>query len=130
MGRDYNKQIMKSQWIEHKGRRIFFADYSGFGSDSQALYREVEQAVDVIAAEPRRSVLVLSDFSNTVETMKNLDTVRQLIRRSNFAVSKRALLGIGGIRRIFLTTFASVTGGTQIQIFEDRASALDWLVSS
>jgi hypothetical protein len=38
---------MKSHWIEHKGKSAFFADYSGFGSDFNALRQEVEEAVDV-----------------------------------------------------------------------------------
>ena len=120
---------MKSHWLEHKGKRIFFADYSGFGRDFEALRLEVEAAVDTIAKEPRKTVLVLSDFHATVETMDNLNTVRKLLNRSNPAVIKRALLGVSGMRRIFITTFSNVTGDTLVQAFDDQAAALDWLVA-
>jgi hypothetical protein len=73
--------------------------------------------------------LVLSDFSNTVETMKNLDVVRHLVQRSNPAVIKRALLGVGGIRRVFITTFTNVTGGMKVEAFDQREDALEWLVA-
>jgi hypothetical protein len=62
--------------------------------------------------------------------MNNLNTVRQLVRRSNSAVIKRALLGVGGIRRIFITTFSSVTGDTLVEGFDDRKTALDWLIGT
>ena len=120
---------MKSHWIEYKGSRIFYADYTGFGNDNEALYREVEEAVEILAKEPKKSVLVLSDFSDTVETMKNLEVVRQLVKRSNFAVIKRALLGVSGVRRVFITTFANVTGGMKVEGFDNREDALEWLVA-
>ncbi len=121
---------MKSRWIDYKNRRIFFADYTDFGNDSEGLRAEVAEAVDTIAREPSKSVLVLSDFSGTVETMKNLDVVRQLVKRSNAAVIKRALLGISGIRSIFMTTFSNVTGGVKMEAFDNREAAMDWLIKS
>jgi hypothetical protein len=120
---------MKSQWIEHQGQRIFYADYSGFGDDTQALRQEVEQAVDLLAREPEKSVCVLSNFEETNSSMSNLNTVRQTIQRANSAVIKRALLGVSGGRRIFLTTFSNVFGDTKVKAFDTREQALDWLVS-
>ncbi len=119
---------MKSCWITYKDKRVFFADYSGFGSDSDALAAEVSQAIDTIALEPQKSVLVLSDFTGTTETIKNLDIVRRLVKHSNAAVIKRALLGLGGVRQVFITTFGNVLGGMKVQAFDSREEALDWLV--
>lgn len=124
----YNSAAMKSHWIEHKGRRIFFADYSGFGTDSDALRQEVEDAVAVIAAEPEKSVLVLSDLTGTVESTTNMRIIRQVVPRANRAVVKRALLGFSGSRRILLTLFANVLGDTRVAAFDDKETALDWLV--
>jgi hypothetical protein len=120
---------MKSLWIDHKGKRIFYADYSGFGSDNNALDQEVDEAVSVISREPENSVLVLVNFENTDASMANLAVMRKLVMRANQAVFKRALLGVSGSRRFFITTFANVTGGTQIMAFDTREKALDWLVS-
>jgi hypothetical protein len=121
---------MKSHWMEYQGKRIFFADYSGFGSDSEALRGEVEQAVDLLANEPAKSVLVLSSFEDTISSMGNLNVIRQTVQRANFAVIKRALLGVTGVRRIFLTTFNHVLGDTSVNAFDTQEQALDWLVSS
>jgi hypothetical protein len=120
---------MKSLWIEHQGKRIFYADYSGFGSDTIALQDEVDDAVNGISAQPDKSVLVLVSFENTDASMSNLAVMRKLITRANRAVLKRALLGVSGSRRFFITTFANVTGDTQVMAFDMREKALDWLVA-
>jgi len=119
---------MKSNWIEYKGTRIFYADYSDFGSDDVALHQEVDEAVTTISREPENSVLVLVNFENSDASMSNLSVMRKLVMRANPAVIKRALLGLSGSRRFFITTFANVTGGTQIMAFDSREKALDWLV--
>lgn len=120
---------MKSTWIEHQGKRIFYADYSGFGSDSVALQQEVNEAVNAISSEPENSVLVLVNFEDTDTSMANLAVIRKLIARANRAVTRRALLGLSGSRRFFITTFANVTGNTLVMAFDTREKALDWLVS-
>ncbi len=121
---------MKSHWIEHQGKRIFCADYSGFGADHVALRTEVEQAISAIAAEPLKSVLVLVDFWGSEPTFANLNVMRKLVPLSNRAVIKRALLGLSGPSRFFITTFSNVTGGTPVVAFDSREKALEWLVGA
>ncbi len=120
---------MKSHWVEHKGKRIFVADYSGFGGDHDGLQREVDDAVDAISKQPDKSVLVLANFEGTEATVANLDVMRRLVARANHSVIRRALLGISGTRRFFITTFANVTGDTSVTAFDNKEKALDWLVS-
>jgi hypothetical protein len=120
---------VKSHWVEHKGKRIFIADYSDFGGDHKGLQHEVDAAVDLISQQPDKSVLVLADFEGTETTVANLDVMRRLIARANHAVIRRALLGVSGSRRFFITTFANVTGHTSVMAFDSKEKALDWLVS-
>jgi hypothetical protein len=114
--------------VEHKGKRVFFADYSGFGGDHEGLQREVDDAVNAISHEPDKSVLVLGNFEDTEASMTNLAVMRKLVARANRAVVKRALLGITGSRRFFITTFTNVTGDTSVMAFDNKEKALDWLV--
>ncbi|HTX91246.1 MAG TPA: hypothetical protein VMC09_08520 [Anaerolineales bacterium] len=118
---------MKSHWIDYRGKRIFFADYSGFGNDTAGLQQELDEAVEVLAREPDKSVLVLSNFENTVTTVTNLNAVRHSIQPANKAVIKRAILGVGGVRRMFLTTFSNVLGDTDVAAFDTQEQALVWL---
>jgi hypothetical protein len=121
---------MKSHWMEYQGQRIFFADYSNFGNETEAMRREVEQAVDALTKEPAKSVLVLSSFEGTNTSISNLNVIRQTIQRANFAVIKRGLLGVDGVRRIFMTTFSNVLGDTNIAAFSSQEEALDWLIKN
>ncbi len=121
---------MKSHWIEYQGKRIFFADYSGFGADTFALQAEVEWAISTLAAEPLKSVLVLVNFEGSEPTFANLNVMRRLVPRSNRAVIKRALLGLSGPSRFFITTFSNVTGGTPVVAFDSREKALTWLIGA
>jgi hypothetical protein len=73
---------------------------------------------------------VLANFENTDESISNLSVMRKLILRANSAVLKRALLGVNGSRRFFITTFANVTGGTQVKAFDTWEKAVEWLVSA
>jgi hypothetical protein len=120
---------MKSRWIEYQGKRVFFADYSGFGTDTEFLCQEVTLAVDELVKQPPKSVLVMSSFEDTVASMGNMNVLRTIIARANFAVIKRALLGVTGTRRIFMTTFSNVLGNTRVAAFDTQEEALDWLVN-
>jgi hypothetical protein len=115
--------------VEYKGKRIFVADYSNFGGDHERLQQEVDDAVYLISQEPNKSVLVLADFEGTEATIANLDVMRKLVARANHSVIKRALLGISGSRRFFISTFANVTGNTTVMPFDNKEKALDWLAS-
>ena len=52
---------MKSHWITHQGRRIFYADYADFGADMDALKAELSAVVATITQEPPASVMVLNN---------------------------------------------------------------------
>ena len=56
---------MKSQWISHRGTRVFLADFSGFRSDVEGFRAEVEAAEETVAQEPVGSVLMLVDMRQT-----------------------------------------------------------------
>lgn len=116
--------------MEHQGKRIFYADYSGFGGDHVAFHAEVEQAISAIASEPLKSVLVLVNFEDTEPTFANLNVMRRLVPRANHSVIKRALLGLSGPSRFFITTFSNVTGGTPVVAFDSREKSLEWLVGA
>lgn len=120
---------MKSHWIEHQGKRIFFADYSGFGEGGPSLRAELKSAVETIAKEPEKSVLVLANFEGTEASMSNLKVLRQFAPKSKHAVRKRAILGVSGTRRFFITTLGHVIGNAPMEAFDSQEQALDWLVS-
>jgi hypothetical protein len=119
---------MKSRWIEHKGKRVFIADYSGFGADPVALQAEIEPAIDTLVQEPLDSALVVALLSGTAATIGNMNIIRELLPRSNEHVHRRAVVGVSGAQRLLLETFTKFTGRAQLKPFETMEQALDWIV--
>ena len=118
---------MKSHWIEHNGKRIFYADYSGYGDDTQQLQQEMEPAIQVISEQPEHSVLVLANLEGLDSTITTMNLFRKMLPLANAAILKRAILGISGSRRFLQTTMLNVTGNTTIKLFNSREQALEWL---
>jgi hypothetical protein len=120
---------MKSHWIDFKGKRIFIADYSGFGDDSVALREELEQAINTLAQEPEGSALVIANLEGTLGTVTNANILKELLPRSAHVARKRAAIGITGMKRFFLNTFMNLTGKAALKLFDTMEQALEWTIS-
>ena len=119
---------MKSRWVEHKGKRVFIADFSNFGTNSAGLLAECSEILKELPNEPPNSVLVISDVSGTVATPGNLDVLKSILPVSNHFVKKRAVVGMAGARKDFLEFFIKLTGRASLNPFESMEEALDFLV--
>jgi hypothetical protein len=118
---------MKSKWIEYKGKRIYYADYTDFGDDIKGLKAEVEYAHGVVMQEPDKSVLLLVDVSRTTGTTEALNSMKNAASVSETKVIRTAVLGVHGFKKMLMQTIAKVSG-MNIVAFEDTESAKDWLV--
>lgn len=118
---------MKSKWIEYQGKKILFADYSGFEEDIDRLQIEVDYITDILVHEPERSVLLLVDVSNTVATNKIVDRIKQSAFTVRPYVAKTAVVGVEGYRRIFLRAVSKFSGMELIPLNTLEAGK-DWLI--
>jgi len=118
---------MKSRWVNHKGVRIFIADFSGYGSNSTALRAECNYVIHMLRDEPLHSVI---SVSNVEDTFANEDVIRALVElasQTNTFIKKRAVIGVSGFRRHFLDVFSKVVGDLKFSVFDTLEQALDWL---
>ncbi|MFH1460259.1 MAG: hypothetical protein ABIG64_07835 [Candidatus Omnitrophota bacterium] len=118
---------MKSGWIEHKNKKIFFAKYCDFGTDLESLKAEVEECDRIILAQPRKSVLLLCDFHNTTETSEIKAYIKKSAAKTNINIKKIAALRVYGLRLVIMKAIALFID-MPIQAFEDIEKAKDWLV--
>ena len=56
---------MRSNWIEHKGKKIFYQDFSQNFYNSAAVKEELNAVQKIVVAEPLNSLLVISDLRDT-----------------------------------------------------------------
>lgn len=118
---------MRSKWIEYNDKKIFYQDFSGFDiGHSESVIPELEAVQSEVVKQPLNSVLVLADFR---ETAVGRDLLQTMIKSSNLTkahVRKTAVLGITGTKRMMANVLMHITQQS-LMMFEDEASAKDWL---
>jgi len=118
---------MRSIWIEHKGKRIFYQDFSRLFDNTAAVKEELHQVQKIVTAQPRDSVLVLSDFRDTAVGGDLLASLNAASNATKEYIRKTAVLGVTGTKRK-LGDLLTALSGQPLKYFEDVESAKDWLV--
>ncbi|MGE5376736.1 MAG: STAS/SEC14 domain-containing protein [Bacteroidota bacterium] len=118
---------MRSTWIEHKNKRIFYQDFSRQFYNSTAVKAELDEVQKVVSAQPRDSVLVLSDFRDTSVGSDLLSSMNAASNATKDYVHKTAVLGVTGMKRKLADLLTALTG-QPLKYFDDLEAAKDWLV--
>jgi len=118
---------MKSKWIEHKGKNIFFIDISGFQMDTKGFKAELDEAAAITTQQPENSVLVLTDIRSTVVSKEAVGIAKDSSAQTTKYVRKTAVLGVEGFRKVLLDAVSRFSG-QKIVTFDDVEKAKDWLV--
>jgi len=118
---------MRSTWIEHKGKKIFYQDFSQNFYNSAAVKAELAEVQKVVVASPLNSVLVLSDFRDTTIAGDLLSTMNAASRATKDHVRKTAVLGVTGMKRQLADLLTKLTG-QPLKYFDDMEAAKNWLV--
>jgi hypothetical protein len=119
---------MKSHWIEHRGTRVFIADYSGFGPDTEALRAEIEPAIEELSRQPLDSARVVALLDGTAATISNARILKELLPKSNAHVHRRAVVGMTGTQYFLLNSFSKLTGQAPVTNFANLEQALEWVI--
>jgi len=116
---------MKSHWMTHKGKKVFYADYSNLNSEQ--LKAEGASVEPVLCSMAKNSVLVLADVRGTYGTPDTMNVLKGITATTKFHVHKRAVVGVTGVQRILLRALNQFSGQETVS-FDTIDSALDWLV--
>lgn len=125
---------MKSKWIENENqeKRILFIDLSDFRSNIVGFEEELTLTVSTIGQEmylqPLHSVLVLVDLTNTSITPEANRLLTERISDTKKYVKRTAVVGMTGLRGIFLDYFARLAGSETVG-FEQMDDAMEWLIT-
>ena len=118
---------MRSYWLDHKGKRIFYQDFSRQFYNTAPVKLELEEVQKVVKAEPLDSVLVLTDLRDTNVGADLLPLMNAASAATKDHVHKTAVLGVTGIKRRLADLLSTLTG-QPLQYFEDIEAAKNWLV--
>jgi hypothetical protein len=118
---------MRSNWIEHQGKKIFYQDFSKNFYNSAAVKAELDEVQKIVKAQPLDSVLVLSDFRDTNVGSDLLSAMNNASAATKAHVHKTAVLGVVGMKRKLADLLTALTG-QPLKYFDDIESAKRWLV--
>ena len=114
------------RFIDHQGKKILQVDFSNCSAN------EVEEiaraAPDYITVQPRRSVLVLTDFTGAAFDRDALRAMKEAAVFDKPFVRKSALLGTEDLPASFYDELISFSR-RELLIFKTREEALDWLAA-
>lgn len=110
------------RWIEHKGKKILFCDYSGLPGVEQL--KVIEEAKNEMLKQPLDSVLlVLADITDTYTIQVVKEKFTELTEVRNRFKGSDATVGITGVKKIMAN---AIKRG--IYFADTIEDAKEWLV--
>jgi len=118
---------MRSKWIEHKGKKILYQDFSQLFYNSAAVKAELEEVQAIVLEQPSNSVLILTDLRDTNVGSDLLPAMNAASVATKGHVRKTAVLGVTGAKRALADLLTMLTG-QPLKYFNDIEIAKQWLV--
>ena len=117
---------MKSKWIEYKGKKIFYQDFSNNFFNEKATIDELNEVQAVILGEAEKSALVLTNFSNTEISSTVIPLLNEASKKTQSHIRKTAVIGVSGIKRTLGDLLSRITG-QPLMYFSNETEAKEWL---
>ena len=118
---------MGVKFIEYNGKEILYIDHRGAKNDIellQILHKGIE-----IEKTLKENSLALANFENTFLSYQVMEEMKKSGKHRKKVMKKLALVGISGMKVIFLRAYIEFTGQKNIKTFNTEEEAFDWLVS-
>jgi len=113
--------------MEHKGKKIFYQDFSRQFYNAAAVIAELEEVQKIVKAEPPDSLLVLTDLRDTNVGPDVLPAMNAASAATKDHIYKTAVLGVTGVKRKLADMLSALTGQS-LKYFDDVEAAKNWLV--
>ena len=114
-------------FITHKGKKIFFIDFSD--CNAEEILSRIERTRAIIQSQPEGSVLTLTYVRNARFDRKVSQSLKEYSRDNKPFVRAAAVVGLSGLMEIILHAVVIFTR-RQFSIFEDIEEAKDWLAEN
>ena len=114
------------QFIEHRGKRVLFLDYSS--CNGAMLKMAAEEGNRVISREPPSSVLTLTDVTGTSFDQQSVTALKAMVAANAPYVKRAAVIGISGLQSLIYDAVQAFSK-RKIPHFPTREQALEWLIA-
>ncbi len=114
------------RFINESGVRICLLDFSH--THSEEALQIIESAKKLISAEPKQSVLTLTDVTETKYDKTVTQKLKELSTQNKPYVKAGAAVGVTGLKKIVFQGVMKVSG-RNLSLFDTREEAIKWLSS-
>jgi hypothetical protein len=108
-------------WIEYKGARILYGDYSGLSG--QEVIEVINEFQDELLQQPPGSVVTLTNVANCLVTGEVKDRFKALAQQSKGISKGAATIGVTGFKKAI-----AVLLRTDLYYADSLEEAKEWLV--
>ena len=116
---------MSIEWIDHKGKKILYINYSGLTKGEEI--DQIEKATQILIDTKSKENLTLSDLRKALVDQDFVEKSKEKGKISKDYTKKAAVLGIDGVRKILLKAVNAFSGNPR-EPFSTMEDAKDWLV--
>ncbi len=113
-------------FIEYKGKRILYEDYSGLGPKTIRPY--LDKAHELISKEPPGSVRALVNVTDAKFDTEVATAMKDFVRDNTPYIKASAIFGMGGLQSVVYRTIVTVTGRSNLKVCGSEQEARDYLV--
>lgn len=114
-----------ASFITHQGKRVLLIDFAGCAPED--FVERIARVREVVDDQPPASLLILTDVTGASFNSGTNALMKSYSKANSPFVKRSAVVGATGLRRIILQGVRVFTG-RDIRPFDDRESALNWLV--
>ncbi len=113
-------------WIEYKGKKILFTDYSNATPDD--IIETAKESVSASLTQEKKSILQVVDVTNATYDRNSWQILRQGAKETEPYSKASAVLGVDAAKKFFLAVTKMVSK-RNIKAFDTMEEAKEWLAS-
>ena len=117
----------RTRFIDHKGARILFLDFSGLADPEEAV-KAISDAKAIVVSQPEKSLLTLTDVGGVSTDATIAQALWELLRHNKPYVRAGAVVGIAGDQQDDLYHLLIHQARREVPAFTDIEEAKEWLV--
>jgi hypothetical protein len=119
-----------AKFIQHKGKEIYFVDYSNIKSNEEFLQiiKSTNAFREKVIAEGKKNLLMLVDISGSFVYGEVLEQLKKAGKHTKQITAKEAVVGITGGKKVLLKIIMTITN-MNLKVFDTTEEAKDWLIS-
>lgn len=123
---DITQKSERVRFVAHKLKRILLLDFTRIENTRDAM-EVIEFAREFVARQPPNSLYTLSDITDSRYDRDVTSALQELAKHNKPYVIAGAAVGVSGLQKVVFRSILAFSGRKNIQLFDDRPSAMDWL---